>query len=196
MVIPAGLQTPNGQGGSLGLGLVTGQGNDLGQAGNGLQLADAGAAGAQSLKQWGEEKWNLFLAWRQSNVDRWDAAMYGDARSVREIAQDWAMGFVGPTKMEFSGRIAEHAFEKHVLGIGARAEDPLFRGLGIRTVAQLEAHILDVIENPTAVRALSGGRIAYWQESSSTVVIQNPMHVDLGSVYQPTMGKAYFDSLR
>lgn len=83
-----------------------------------------------------------------------------------------------------------HAFEKHVLNQGE------FKGLGIRTREQFANHIENVVNNPTASRQLSGGRSAYWQESSGTVVIRNPRAADGGTAFQPTNGRAYFDGLR
>jgi filamentous hemagglutinin len=83
-----------------------------------------------------------------------------------------------------------HAFEKHVLNQGE------FKGLGIRTREQFANHIENVVNNPTASRQLSGGRSAYWQDSTGTVVIRNPRAADGGTAFQPTNGRAYFDGLR
>lgn len=83
-----------------------------------------------------------------------------------------------------------HAFEKHVLNQGE------FKGLGIRTRDQFANHIEDVINNPTASRQLSGGRSAYWQDSTGTVVIRNPRAADGGTAFQPPGGRSYFDALR
>ena len=83
-----------------------------------------------------------------------------------------------------------HAFEKHVLNQGE------FKGLGIRTREQFASHIENVVNNPTASRQLSGGRSAYWQDSTGTVVIRNPRAADGGTAFQPTNGRAYFDGLR
>jgi filamentous hemagglutinin len=83
-----------------------------------------------------------------------------------------------------------HAFEKHILNQGE------FTGLGISTQEQFANLIENVINNPTATRSLSGGRTAYWQESTGTVVIRNPRAVDSGTAFQPVNGRAYFDGLR
>ena len=82
-----------------------------------------------------------------------------------------------------------HAFEKHVLTQG---EFPGF----IRTRQQFTDHIADVMSNPTASRTLGGGRTAFWHEGTGTVVIRNPRAADLGTAFQPTNGRAYFDGLR
>ena len=79
-----------------------------------------------------------------------------------------------------------HAFEKHVLDRGE------FRGLGSRTRQQFANHIENVINNPTSYRQLTGGRTAYWQESTSTLVIRDPFAVDCGTAFQPTAGSQYF----
>ncbi|MFC4259035.1 hypothetical protein ACFOZ5_08350 [Marinobacter lacisalsi] len=83
-----------------------------------------------------------------------------------------------------------HAFQKHVLQNGE------FAGLGIRTRRQFAEHISNVINNPTATRQLSGGRTAYWDDASSTVVIRNPRASDGGTAFQPKNGRKYFDNLR
>ncbi|WP_133719247.1 RHS repeat-associated core domain-containing protein [Methylocaldum gracile] len=82
-----------------------------------------------------------------------------------------------------------HAFEKHVLQQGE------FQGLGIRTREQFAKHIENVINNPTATRQLSGGRLAYWDDATSTVVIRNPRAADGGTAFQPTLGRKYFDDI-
>ncbi len=107
-----------------------------------------------------------------------------------------ALGVTAPTSV--SVRIASgHAFGKHVLGVEALEGDPLFRGLGVRTVAQLATHIDNMIANPTATKALSRGRTAYLDESTRTVVIVNPRSSDLGSVFQPKgNARKYFDGLK
>jgi RHS repeat-associated protein len=87
---------------------------------------------------------------------------------------------------------AGHAFEKHVL---VRGE---FQGLGIRTVKQLQSFVDEVIRNATGadVRYLRRGRIAYWDEATQTVVIYDPSRADLGTVFRPTNGRAYFETLK
>ena len=72
-----------------------------------------------------------------------------------------------------------HAFEKHVIQQGE------FGGLGIRTREQFSNHIENVINNPTAVKQLSGGRSAYWDDATSTVVIRNPRAADGGTKVDP-----------
>jgi RHS repeat-associated protein len=90
--------------------------------------------------------------------------------------------------------IAEHALEKHVVGTGKTfAGDSRFRGLDIRTRAQLEAHISNVAQNPTAVRQLNNGRIGYLHEPTGTVLIHNPNTSYGGTVFQPMIdAKDYF----
>lgn len=85
---------------------------------------------------------------------------------------------------------AGHALEKHVLQQGE------FAGLGIRTREQFARLIESIINSPTATRQLSGGRVAYWNEAASTVVIRNAREVDGGTAFQPANGRAYFEALR
>lgn len=61
-----------------------------------------------------------------------------------------------------------HAFEKHVLQRGE------FDTLGIRTRAQFEQHVENVINNPTDVRYYNDGRVVYLDSTTRTVVIRNP----------------------
>jgi len=64
--------------------------------------------------------------------------------------------------------------------------------LGVTTSAQLAARVEQIIMNPSEVRYLSGGRIAYWDNVSQTVVIRNPSAVDGGTIFKPVKGKVYF----
>lgn len=61
-----------------------------------------------------------------------------------------------------------HAFDKHVLQRGE------FNSLDIRTRAQFQQHVENVINNPTDVRYYSDGRVAYLDSNTRTVVIRNP----------------------
>ena len=85
-----------------------------------------------------------------------------------------------------------HAFDKHVLQQGE------FGGLDIRTKDQFVAHIDHVLKNGIN-KPLSGGRHAYWDSASSTVVITNPRATDGGTCFQPNInqwpGQSYFDQL-
>jgi len=71
-----------------------------------------------------------------------------------------------------------------------------YKDLGITTREQFALHIESVVNKPTAFRELSGGRTAYWDNVSGTVVIRNPKAVDGGTAFRPVNGKAYFDGLR
>jgi filamentous hemagglutinin len=66
----------------------------------------------------------------------------------------------------------------------------------IRTRAQFQQHLENVMTNPTAARQLSGGRVAYWHEGSGTVAIRNPSAVDGGTAFQPINGVDYFNGLK
>lgn len=82
-------------------------------------------------------------------------------------------------------RIAHgHAWGKH------GAEFPSFRN-----PREFAAHIDRVIRSPTEKKSLSGGRTAYWDGRSQTIVITNPHAPDGGTAFRPKKGKAYFDTL-
>src|SRR5262249_3758155 len=89
------------------------------------------------------------------------------------------------TAEEISGG---HAFDKHVVQKG---EFP-----GTTTRQQFAGQVEDVIRNHTHYRDLSGGRVAYWDDATGTVVIRNPKAVDGGTAFKPTNGKTYFDGLK
>lgn len=78
-----------------------------------------------------------------------------------------------------------HSFTKH------KAE---FSGDGITDVTKFEAHVASVMGSGTK-RALSGGREAYYDAASNTVVIYNPSAADNGTCFKPTNKKSYFDNL-
>ncbi len=77
-----------------------------------------------------------------------------------------------------------HAFDKHVI---ERGEFP-----GVTTREQFAIVIKDAVM-VGEFRALSGGRTAYW--SDSTVVIRNPGAPDGGTAFRPTDGHDYFMGL-
>jgi hypothetical protein len=78
---------------------------------------------------------------------------------------------------------AGHAFAKH----GGE--------FGFSTRAEMAAHIDHVIAR-SSVRRLSGGRVAYWDDSSGTVVICDPHSADGGTAFKPGRGRRYFEGLR
>lgn len=78
-----------------------------------------------------------------------------------------------------------HAYGKHV------GEFP-----GITSPKQFAGEVERVMTNASDVRNLSGGRTAFWDSSTGTVVIRNPAAVDGGMALKPTAGKAYFDNLK
>jgi hypothetical protein len=52
-----------------------------------------------------------------------------------------------------------------------------------------------VIKNPTEVKELAGGRTAYYDEDTNTLVIEDPSNPDGGTAFKPTPGKSYFEDL-
>jgi hypothetical protein len=74
-----------------------------------------------------------------------------------------------------------HAFDKHVVG---QAEFP-----GVTTREEFASVIEDAVMKGES-RALSGGRTAYWRDS--TVVIRHPGTVDGGTAFRPANGYDYF----
>jgi filamentous hemagglutinin len=120
--------------------------------------------------------------------------MADDAARVLSQADDLASSLANASRLRgyLAGQeiAGGHAFEKHVLQEGA------FEGLGISTRDQFARHIENVINNPTATRQLSGGRTAYWDDATNTVVIRNPRSADGGTAFQPVNGRAYFDALK
>jgi RHS repeat-associated protein len=81
-----------------------------------------------------------------------------------------------------------HAYGKHVI---QQAEFPT-----VSTPKQFAGEIERIMANPSEVRHLSGGRTAYWDNATQTVVIRNPRAADGGTTFKPVAGKAYFDNLK
>lgn len=77
-----------------------------------------------------------------------------------------------------------HAFAKHA------AE------FGFKTKEQMAAHIEKVMANPSATRELSGGRTAFLDKTSGTVVIRNPNAADGGTAFIPKNSEEYFKKLK
>jgi hypothetical protein len=95
------------------------------------------------------------VAWRV-RFPLWAAAGLGQASSLANAAR---------LRGQLAGQeiAGGHAFEKHVLQQGE------FNGLGIGSREQFANHIENIVNNPTALRQLSGGRSAYWDNASGTV---------------------------
>ena len=90
---------------------------------------------------------------------------------------------------ELAKKIASgHAFDKHVLFQGE------FKGF-IRTRAQFENHVRNVIQNPTHVRDLGNGKFGFWDSKSGTVVVETPWAKDGGTAFVPRRGMEYFTDM-
>lgn len=84
-------------------------------------------------------------------------------------------------------RIAKgHAYLKH------RHE------FGFSSREQMASHVDRVISfsGSADTRQLRGGRVAYWDNASRSVVIVDPNTVDGGTTFKPSRGRAYFVSLK
>ena len=105
----------------------------------------------------------------------------------RDIAS--LRGALAARQAEVADKIANgHAFEKHVI---ERLEFP-----GVRTPAELAGIVRSVLSSRgSLVRDLQNGRSAFYDRSTNTLVIVHPTRSDLGTVYRPTDGEAYFNSL-
>ena len=77
-----------------------------------------------------------------------------------------------------------HAFAKHA------------GEFGFTNPGQMATHVENVMTNPSVMRNLSGGRTAFWDNASQSVIIRNPSAVDGGTVFKPTSGISYFNNLR
>jgi RHS repeat-associated protein len=77
-----------------------------------------------------------------------------------------------------------HAFAKHA------------GEFGFTNSGQMATHVENVMTNPSAMRNLSGGRTAFWDNASQSVIIRNPSAVDGGTAFKPASGISYFNNLR
>lgn len=97
----------------------------------------------------------------------------------------------GKTTSNIATKIARgHAFTKHISD---------FSSLGIRTSDQLASHadsIMNKVNGTSNMKYLERWRKAYWDDSTSTIVISDPNHVDLWTMFRPTAGKKYFNEIK
>ena len=77
-----------------------------------------------------------------------------------------------------------HAYQKHVI---EKKEYP-----EITSKAQFFSLIKAIVSNPTASKPLPRSRTAYWGDSTKTIVIIDPSHIDKGTAFRTT--KAYYDA--
>jgi RHS repeat-associated protein len=78
-----------------------------------------------------------------------------------------------------------HAWAKH------KGEFPEFS-----TEGEFAQHIDQIMSKPSASKDLAGGRKAFWDDNTKTVVIRDPNSPDLGTAFRPKNGKEYFDNLK
>ena len=86
-----------------------------------------------------------------------------------------------------------HAFQKHVIG-PATPRNSVFTDISTR--AELSNRVYNTMTNPTHSKALPGGRTAFYDSNSNTVVMVDPMHRDMGSSYPPSTGMSYYNNLK
>jgi hypothetical protein len=79
-----------------------------------------------------------------------------------------------------------HSYTKHVVDQQEWGSTPMDK-------AAFGFIVKEVMTNPDASKALSGGRKAYWK--GDTLVIYDPSTADKGTCFKPRRGKAYYDSL-
>jgi hypothetical protein len=62
---------------------------------------------------------------------------------------------------------------------------------GIETLEDFAKHIDNVVNNANGsnVRGLLGGRTAYCDDATGTVVIRNTSALDMGIAFRPTLGR-------
>ena len=63
-----------------------------------------------------------------------------------------------------------------------------YQDLEITTREEFSNHIEEIVNNPTSFRELSGGRTAYWDDASGTVVIRNPKAADVAQRFDLQVG--------
>lgn len=102
---------------------------------------------------------------------------------------------------EVAKKIANgHAYDKHILGqpYGRGPNKQVHREFpgAMRTRKQFQEHIEKVLNDPkTPSKQLKGDRIAHWDNEYGAVIIKNSKSKDMGTMFQPKNGKAYFDGL-
>ncbi|OGL35454.1 hypothetical protein A3A68_01065 [Candidatus Saccharibacteria bacterium RIFCSPLOWO2_01_FULL_48_13] len=69
-----------------------------------------------------------------------------------------------------------------------------FTSIGVKNQTQFANHIQNVISKPSAAKQLERGRVAYWDQKTSTVVIYDPLSLDFGTAFKSS--KTYFNSLK
>jgi len=77
-----------------------------------------------------------------------------------------------------------HAYEKHK------------NEFGVETQTDFAKKVKNVLDNPTEVKNLEKGRVAYWDDKTKSVVIYDPSSTDQGTALVPTDGRDYFNNLK
>lgn len=157
----------------------------------------------------------------QVGADVWDRADSGFDRTGDhvvapfdpvELALDTATGGATGSLIGFGGQLvriarrttvepptsptaqqiaAGHAFGKHVVGL---REFPEVTGRGPEARQQF-AQIVERVMNSADNKPLAGGRHAYWEDASHTLVIVNASAADGGTCFRPRLGRSYYERL-
>jgi hypothetical protein len=165
-----------------------------------IQGVKVGKNGLKELTKYGQkiaaEQANLAEQQTQENIQSSDTTSNEQSTSASSSSassnkNDNRSNQNGDIDEQTAEKIADgHAFDKHVI------QGKEYKDLGISTRKQFASHIKNIINKPTSVRHLSGGRTAYYDESTNTVIIVNPKAIDGGTAFRPVNGRVYFDNLR
>jgi hypothetical protein len=122
-----------------------------------------------------------------SSGDRWDYEYVASpGKKKKGLPKAAPAGGTASGHSAIADAIANgHAYDKHVI---TQAEFP-----GV-TDRNAFAAIIDGVLGSPVNKPLSGGRHAYWEDSTNTVVITNPAASDKGTCFRPTKGKSYYDN--
>src|SRR5262245_4388606 len=89
-----------------------------------------------------------------------------------------------------------HSFTKHAAEFanGAVINGLAFPNNNITSATQFVPFVQGIMNAPSRSKTLTGGRIAYWDAATGTIVIFDPASNDCGTAFRPTAGVTYYDN--
>lgn len=90
-----------------------------------------------------------------------------------------------------------HAWRKHK---DEFVEGKIMAGLAmpaspkVTSSAEFKSHLLSVMSSGAHKNLSGGGRKAYWDSATGTIVIYDPASNDCGTSFRPTAGQSYYNN--
>ncbi|QQR88711.1 MAG: VCBS repeat-containing protein [Myxococcales bacterium] len=158
-------------------------------------VGKASASGIGKVASRYAPKATKFIGKQASRLSKWAGQKLS---SATKAVGNRILGGSGSRAAKKLHRVgSEKRYPRGMRSVNTSSKVVNFSELGIKSPEAFAKHINKVVAGAKGanVRQLAGGRTAYWDDLTGTVVIQNPKAVDMGTAFRPTLGKQYFTDI-